>query len=101
MATEARPAHRSAWGRVMVQICGLAVVYVASAKIGLLAHFSYGEITAIWPPTGISLAALLLFGIRVWPAITLGAFAVGVVDLPVGAALGIAVGNTLEAVLGA
>jgi PAS domain S-box-containing protein len=56
----------------------------------------------VWPPTGIALAALLLRGYRLWPGIMLGA---GIANLLTGApifvALGIASGNTLEALLGA
>ena len=58
--------------------------------------------TLIWVPTGLSLAALILWGRKVWPAIFLGAltvnFMVGTNWLGV---LGISVGNTLEAVAGA
>lgn len=58
--------------------------------------------TLIWVPTGLSLAALILWGRKVWPAIFLGAL---VVNFMVGTnwlvSLGISVGNTLEAVAGA
>ena len=50
----------------------------------------------------IALAALLLFGSRAWPGITLGAFvANATANAPLGTAAGIALGNTLEALLGA
>ena len=55
----------------------------------------------MWPPTGLALAAGLLFGVRVWPAVLLGAFLVNVTTVgSVPASLGIAVGNTLEMVAG-
>ncbi len=58
--------------------------------------------TAIWPPTGIALAALVLWGRGLWPGVLLGAFLANVTtDVPVYTAAGIAVGNTLEAVVGA
>jgi hypothetical protein len=58
--------------------------------------------TAVWPPTGIALAAILILGNRVWPAILVGAFFVNYTTAgPLVTSLGIAVGNTLEAVLGA
>src|SRR5262245_20862432 len=61
-----------------------------------------GFATLVWAPTGIALTALFLWGIRLWPAITLAAFAVNsAVGAPVLVALGIALGNTLEAVVGA
>jgi PAS domain S-box-containing protein len=60
------------------------------------------QVTAVWPPTGIALAALLLFGSRAWPGIALGAFlANATANAPLGTAAGIALGNTLEALLGA
>jgi integral membrane sensor domain MASE1/anti-sigma regulatory factor (Ser/Thr protein kinase) len=80
----------------------LALVYFASAKLGLALAFSNESVTAIWPPTGIALAALVLWGRGLWPGVLLGAFLANVTtDVPVYTAAGIAVGNTLEAVVGA
>src|SRR6185503_16689059 len=60
-----------------------------------------GFATLVWPPTGIALAALLLFGYRLWPGVALGAFVANLwVGAPIGVATGIAVGNTLEALIG-
>lgn len=57
-----------------------------------------GVAAPVWPPTGIALAALLLLGREVWPGVFLGAFSVNFsVGVPMVAAFGIAVGNTLEA----
>ena len=90
----------SGWGLALV--LGLALVYFASAKLGLTLAFSNESVTAIWPPTGIALAALVLWGRGLWPGILLGAFLANVTtDVPVYTAAGIAVGNTLEAVVGA
>jgi PAS domain S-box-containing protein len=56
----------------------------------------------VWPPTGIALAALTLYGTRLWPGITLAALLVNIwIGAPTFVASGIAVGNTLEALLGA
>ena len=92
--------------------------------------FVHANATAVWPPTGIALAALLVLGYRVWPAIFLGAFLVnittpasvagstgltdhtlaGLMDVflgnlsrpgPIATSLGIGAGNTLEGLLGA
>jgi integral membrane sensor domain MASE1/anti-sigma regulatory factor (Ser/Thr protein kinase) len=80
----------------------LALVYFASAKVGLKLAFSNESVTAVWPPTGIALAALVLWGRSLWPGVLLGAFLANVTtDVPVYTAAGIAVGNTLEAVVGA
>jgi PAS domain S-box-containing protein len=80
----------------------LAAAYFAAAWLGLKLAFAAAQVSAVWPPTGIALAALLVFGFRVWPGITLGAFLINVrTDEPAATAFGIAVGNTLEAVVGA
>ena len=58
--------------------------------------------TFVWPPTGLSLAALLLFGSRLWPGVALGAVVANVLTgAPLLVAGGIAAGNTLEALIGA
>jgi len=85
---------------LIARITLLALVYFAAAKLGLSLAALHSNVTPIWPPTGIAIAALLIFGRRVWPGIFLGALAVNVLtDIPVGSAFGIAVGNTLEAVV--
>lgn len=81
------------------QIAILAGLYLGAARIGLDLPVADGVITPVWIPTGISLAALLLFGYRLWPGVALGAFAANAIDLPIGTAAGIAFGNTLEAVV--
>jgi signal transduction histidine kinase len=83
-------------------VVALAAVYVAAARLGLALDAVAGFATLVWPPTGISLAAILLFGYRLWPGIFIGATIANVLTgAPVGVALGIGVGNTAEALLGA
>lgn len=83
-------------------MAAVSVVYFAAAKLGLELASATPSVTAIWPPTGIALAALVLGGRRLWPAIAAGAFAANATtDVPLYTAAGIAVGNTLEAVVGA
>ena len=80
----------------------LAVTYSIAGKLGLRLAFVHASATAVWPPTGIALAALLVRGYRVWPSILLGAFVVNLTTAgSVGTSVAIATGNTLEAVLGA
>ncbi len=56
----------------------------------------------VWPPTGIALAALLIFGYRVWPGISLGILLGSILTgADLGLALGMTIGNTLEALAGA
>jgi len=85
-------------GRVGV----LSVLYVATARVGLALDAVGGVAAPIWPPSGLALAALVLYGPRLWPGIAVGAFLVNLlVGAPVLVAGGIAVGNTLEALVGA
>jgi signal transduction histidine kinase len=80
----------------------LAVVYAAAARAGLMMDAVAGFATLVWPPSGLALAALLVFGKRLWPGILLGAFVANLfAGAPIPVALGIAVGNTLAAVLAA
>jgi signal transduction histidine kinase/integral membrane sensor domain MASE1/CheY-like chemotaxis protein len=81
---------------------GAAAVYFGAAKLGLSMAFVAEQVTVVWPPTGIALAAVLLFGYRLTPGIWLGAFLANLTaHEPIGTAVGIATGNTLEAVVGA
>lgn len=84
--------------RSFLELAGLALAYVAVAKLGLMMDAVAGFATLVWPASGLSLAALLLFGNRLWPAIACGAFLTNVwTGAPPGMAMSIAVGNTLEA----
>jgi signal transduction histidine kinase len=88
--------------RQVVAILVLAGIYIATARAGLILDAIARFATLVWAPTGIALAALLLYGYRLWPAIFIGAFVVNLwTGAPVLAALGIAGGNTLEAIAGA
>ena len=88
-------------GRSVIVIL-LTVLYFFAGKLGLSLAFVNPNATAVWPPTGIALAAFLIFGEYVWPAILVGAFLVNYttsdVVLP---SLAIAMGNTLEGLVGA
>jgi PAS domain S-box-containing protein len=83
-------------------LAALAALYVLAGKLGLHFAFVHASATAVWPPTGIALAAFLLFGPRVWPAVAVGAFLVNVTTAgSVATSLGVATGNTLEGLLSA
>src|SRR6266550_4546969 len=83
------------------QAVAVAVVYVVAARAGLQLDAVSGFATLVWPPTGIALATLLLGGYRLWPGIFVGALIANVwTGAPIVVALGIATGNTLEALLG-
>jgi diguanylate cyclase (GGDEF)-like protein len=92
------------------KIGALAIGYFGTGILGLLLAVPPGYATAVWPPSGIALAGLLLWGQRVWPGVWLGSFLVnvwvsstathtnpGFSSLAVAASIGI--GSTLQAVL--
>jgi PAS domain S-box-containing protein len=84
---------------LFVLVCGS---YVGAAKVGINLDVAHGVITPVWAPSGIALAALLILGLRYWPAVAVGAFIANVTsDASVAVAAGIAIGNTLEPVVGA
>jgi PAS domain S-box-containing protein len=100
-----RSDHGGPLGDVFVHAfvhAGLFGVYVLAGKLSLSLAFVHASASAVWPPTGIALAALLILGDRAWPAIFAGAFVVNVTTAgSVATSLGIASGNTLEGLLGA
>jgi PAS domain S-box-containing protein len=82
-------------------VCVLAA-YLLAGKIGLAVPFTSGNVSPLWPPAGVALAAMLIFGYRIWPAVALGAFIVNFfTDIPHVAAAGIALGNTAGPLCGA
>lgn len=81
-------------GRLLV----LASLYVVFARIGLSLGPVAGFATVVWPPTGISIAALLLLGLRAWPGVFVGAVAANfLTGAPLLLALAIGAGNAAEA----
>jgi integral membrane sensor domain MASE1 len=90
--------RRKLWGGASagLQILGIAAAYYVTAQIGLLQQLVRGQVTPLWPSTGLALVCLLLLGGRAWPGIWIGAF---LVNAPLGpsmpVAIAIATGNTL------
>ncbi|WP_432753658.1 MASE1 domain-containing protein [Streptomyces sp. JL2001] len=95
--------HPTGGGAVgaVVMVLAVAGAYYGAARLGLLQELVRGQVTPLWPPTGIAVACLLWFGLRVWPGIALAAF---LVNLPIGpsfpAVVAITAGNTLAPVVG-
>ncbi|MGH8101713.1 MAG: MASE1 domain-containing protein [Chthoniobacterales bacterium] len=89
----------------VISILILTLIYFVAGKLSLHLAFLHRSASPVWPPAGIALAVLILLGYRMWPAILLGAFLVNITNAPsvgsVVTCLGIAAGNTLEAVCGA
>ena len=85
-----------------IEIALLALAYVAVAKAGLTLDAVNRFAALVWPPSGLALAALLLGGTRLWAGVFWGALAINLWQgAPIGVASGIAVGNALQAVVGA
>jgi sigma-B regulation protein RsbU (phosphoserine phosphatase) len=84
----------------------LDFVYVLAACVlageaGLAIPFTSGNVSPFWPPAGVALAATLLFGYRIWPALALGALIVNFFTaVPHVAALGLALGNAVGPLCG-
>ena len=102
----AGPPHHTSWSRGqgagIARLLLVAGAYYGAAKLGLSFAFETPSVTAIWPPTGLALAAVVLWGYRVWPGVALGAFLANAwTGVPLLATVGITCGNTLEALAGA
>src|SRR3954469_21313609 len=79
----------------------LAAAYWGAAKIGLRLAYLDGAVTALWPPVGVGIAVLVLYGPRLWPGIVIGDLLVADFSSPLGTVLGQTAGNTLEVVIAA
>lgn len=95
-------AGRAGGTRLGVELAAVAAAYYLSARIGLSLALVDRLVTPLWPATGVAVVALRARGLRVWPAIAIGALAVNVtlVDRPLVAVI-IAAGNTLAPVAAA
>src|SRR5262249_9611716 len=83
-------------------LTGIGLTYFVLAKGGLALALIHPSASSVWPPTGFALAAIVLWGYRVWPAIFLAAMiANAAAASSIGTAVAIATGNSLEALIGA
>jgi phosphoserine phosphatase RsbU/P len=79
-----------------VEFSAVFAAYFLAGQIGLAVPFTSGNVSPVWPAAGVGLAALLLVGPRVWPAIAAAAFAVNFLSpISAPAAVAISVGNTV------
>jgi PAS domain S-box-containing protein len=94
--------NRLTWsGWLLIGAAG-AGAYVGVARLGLKLASLHGNVSPVWPATGLSIWLLIQFGRGLWPAVIVGAFvANALTSIPLGVAASIAAGNTLEAVAGA
>jgi len=85
-----------------LRLTGVALLYFAAAQAGLMFAVVGSTVTLAWPPSGIALVAILVFGYRIAFGIALGAFLANAwTGLALPLAAGIAMGNVLEAMAGA
>jgi phosphoserine phosphatase RsbU/P len=88
--------------RYLVELTLVLAACVLGGEVGLAVPFTSGNVSPVWPPAGIAMAAMILVGYRVWPAVAIAAFLVNFfTPVPHLAALGIAVGNTVAPLAGA
>ena len=91
-------------GRVAWYVLGVGVVtglYYVAARAGLHLAYLNGSVTALWPPVGVGIAALVIGGPWLWPGIVIGDLLVADFSTPWGTVAGQTVGNTLEVVVAA
>ncbi len=86
--------------RRVVLLAVIGVTYYYGGRLGLELSLVGDDVTPLWPPTGIAVAALLVFGRSYWPAVAVAALAINItISATVFAAVATAVGNTLAPVL--
>src|SRR3954454_5597528 len=79
----------------------VAALYYGAGRIGLELAYLDGAVAALWPPAGLGLAVLFLYGIRLWPAIVVGDLLLGDYSTPLGTVLAQTLGNTVALVVAA
>jgi signal transduction histidine kinase len=82
-------------------VVAVGAIYWLAAKGGLQLAYLHGSVAALWPPVGVGMALLILYGRSLWPGIVLGDLAVADFSQPAGTVLGQTVGNTLEVLIAA
>lgn len=94
-------AQRYTWSKLALQIVIVAVAYFITGRLGLALADVQANVTLIWPPTGLAIGALVLFGPRLAIGVAIGAFVLNMsMHTTALASLAIAIGNTLEALTG-
>src|SRR5215218_3279203 len=89
------------WALYAGSVALVAVAYYAVGRLGLELAYLDGAVAAIWPPAGLGLAVLFLYGIRLWPGVVIGDLLLADFSTPLGTVLGQTVGNTLALITAA
>src|SRR3954468_20517525 len=87
--------------RYAVAVGLVALVYYVAGRIGLQLAYLDGAVAALWPPAGVGLAMLFLYGVRLWPGIVIGDLLLGDFSTPFATVVAQTVGNTLALVVAA
>jgi signal transduction histidine kinase len=84
-----------------ITVGAVAGLYYGAGRAGLHLAYLHGTVTALWPPVGVGVAALIVFGPGIWPGIVIGDLLLADFSSPWGTTVGQTVGNTLEVVVAA
>src|SRR4051794_34542075 len=79
----------------------VALAYYLAGRVGLELAYLDGAVAALWPPAGLGLAVLFLFGIRLWPGVVIGDLLLGDFSTPFATVLAQTAGNTAALVVAA
>src|SRR6186997_724856 len=85
----------------VVAVAVVALAYYLAGRIGLELAYLDGAVAALWPPAGVGLALLFLYGLRLWPGIVIGDLLLGDFSTPLATVVAQTVGNTLALVVAA
>ena len=85
----------------LTRVVILIALYFLGGLLGKQASFLSGSVALVWPPAGIAMAGILLFGYRFWPGVALGAVLFSFMNgMPLGFfTFGTAIGNTMGAIV--
>jgi signal transduction histidine kinase len=96
------PATRAGRAALFVALNAVvAAAYYGAGRLGLELAYLNGAVAALWPPSGVGLALLFLYGYRVVPGIVVGDLLLGDYSTPLGTVLAQTAGNTLALVVAA
>jgi signal transduction histidine kinase len=88
-------------GLYAISVGAVAGLYYGAGRAGLHLAYLHGTVTALWPPVGVGIAALVILGAGVWPGVVVGDLLLADFSAPWGTIAGQTVGNTLEVVVAA
>ena len=83
-----RGTRHGALGLYALQVALVTAAYYLAGRIGLELAYLDGAVAAVWPPAGLGLAVLFLYGVRLWPGIVIGDLLLGDFSTPLGTVLG-------------